>query len=81
MVIFFNPSKHFRKAVAFGKLELCRTVVLGRGHFQEFRPRFSFCHMCHVARYGHFTLKHLKLPVVNKTLTNLFRKLIKKLNV
>jgi hypothetical protein len=29
-----------------------------------------FSHICHVDRHGHFTLKQLRLPVVNETHTN-----------
>ena len=42
----------------------------GLGHFQDFRPGFRFWHICHVDRHGHFTLKQLRLPVVNETHTN-----------
>ena len=77
-----NPSKHykhFRKAIAFPfrKLELYNycgfhkdTAVSGRGHFQDFRPGFRFSHICHVDRHGHFTLKQLRLPVLNESHTN-----------
>jgi hypothetical protein len=41
----------------------------GGGHFQDFRPGFGFWHICHVDRHGHFTLKQLRLPVVNETHT------------
>ena len=73
-----NPSKrykHFRKAVAFcfRKLELyVGTAVSGRGHFQDFCPGFRFWHICHVDRHGHFTLKQLRLPVLNETHTNIY---------
>ena len=66
--------KHFRKAIIafpFRKLELhVDTAVSGRGHFQDFRPGFRFWHICHVDRHGHFTLKQLRLPVLNETNTN-----------
>jgi hypothetical protein len=71
-----NPSKHykhFRKtnAFCFRKLKLyVDTAVSGRGHFQDFRPGFRFWHICHVDRHGHFTLKQLRLPVLNETHTN-----------
>ena len=70
-----NPSKHykhFRKTIAFCflKLELCRHCRFRVGHFQDFRPGFRFWHICHVDRHGHFTLKQLRLPVVNETHTN-----------
>ena len=42
----------------------------GRGHFQDFRPGFRFSHICHVDRHGHFTLKQLRLPVLNESHTN-----------
>jgi hypothetical protein len=42
----------------------------GGGHFQDFRPGFRFWHICHVDRHGHFTLKQLRLPVLNETHTN-----------
>jgi hypothetical protein len=42
----------------------------GGGHFQDFRFGFRFSHICHVDRHGHFTLKQLRLPVVNETHTN-----------
>jgi hypothetical protein len=82
-----NPSKHykhFRKAVAFRfrKLELCRLiwsyadsfseVGVMLDHFQDFRPAFRFWHICHVDRHGHFTLKQLRLPVLNETHTNIY---------
>jgi hypothetical protein len=41
----------------------------GGGHFQDFRPGFGFWHICHVDRHGHFTLKQLRLLVVNETHT------------
>ena len=70
-----NPSKHykhFRKAIAFPfrKLELRRHCRSGRGHFQDFPLGFRFSHICHVDRHGHFTLKQLRLPVVNESHTN-----------
>jgi hypothetical protein len=72
-----NPSKHykhFRKAVAFrfGSWSYVGHPVSGRGHFQDFRPGFRFWHICHVDRHGHFTLKQLKLPVLNETHTNIY---------
>ena len=70
-----NPSKHykhFRKAVAFAfrKLELCRHCRFRAGSFSGLRPGFRFWHICHVDHHGHFTLKQLRLPVVNETHTN-----------
>ena len=44
--------------------------ILGCGHFRAFRPGFSFWHTCHVVRHGHFTLKQLRLPVLNEMHTN-----------
>ena len=66
-----SPSKHnrhFRKAVAcIGlKLELCRHWA---GYFEDFRPGFGFWHICHVDRQGDFTLKQLRLSLVNETHT------------
>ena len=66
-----NPSKHykhFRKAIAFPfrKLELCRHCHFRAGSFSGFR----FSHICHVDRHGHFTLKQLRLPVLNESHTN-----------
>ena len=46
------------------------TTVSGRGHFQDFRPRFRFLHICHVDRHGHFTLKQLRLLVLNEMHAN-----------
>jgi hypothetical protein len=70
-----NPSKHyklFRKAIAFPlrKLELCRHCRFRAGSFQDFSPGFRFWHICHVDRHGYFTLKQLRLPVLNETHTN-----------
>ena len=45
-------------------------AVSGRGYFQDFRPGFRFWHICHVDRHGHFTLKLLRLPLVNEVHTN-----------
>ena len=67
-----NPSehyKHFRKAIAF-PFRKVDTAVSGRDHFQDFRPGFRFWHICHVDRHGHFTLKQLRLPVLNESHTN-----------
>ena len=46
------------------------STLPGRGHFQDFRLGFRFSHICHVDRHGHFTLKQLRLPVVNESHTN-----------
>jgi hypothetical protein len=57
-----NPSKHykhFRKAVAFPFQKL-----------SDNDSGFRFWHICHVDRHGHFTLKQLRLPVLNETHTN-----------
>ena len=62
-----NPSKHYN---LFGSSSYVDTAVSGRGHFQDFRPGFRFWHICHVDRHGHFTLKQLRLPVLNETQTN-----------
>ena len=40
------------------------------GHFRVFRPSFSLRHTRLVVRHGHFTLKQLKLPVLNEMHTN-----------
>ena len=48
------------------------TAVSGWGHFQDFRPGFRFWHIFHVDRHGHFTLKQLRLPVLNETHTNIY---------
>ena len=73
-----NPSehyKHFRKAVAFPfrKLELCRHCRFRAGSFSGLSSRIqvsSRIHICHVDRHGHFTLKELRLPVLNESHTN-----------
>ena len=41
-----------------------------RGHIQDFRPRFKFWYICHVDRHGHFSLKRLRLSLVNEVHTN-----------
>ena len=72
-----NPSKHykhFRKAIAFRfrNLELCRHCRFrAEVIFRTFVPDSGFgtC-ICHVDRHGHFTLKQLRLPVLNETHTN-----------
>ena len=46
------------------------TAVSGRGHFEDFRPGFGKWHICHVDRHGQFTLKQLRLSLVNKMPTN-----------
>ena len=43
-----------------------KTPMLGCGHFQAFRPGFTLSHTCH----GHFTLKQLRLPILNEMHTN-----------
>ena len=47
-----------------------KTPILGCGHFRAFRPGFTLWHTCHVVRHGHFTLKQLRLPVLNEMHTN-----------
>ena len=47
-----------------------KTPMLGCGHFRAFRPGFTLWHTCHVVRHGHFTLKQLRLPVLNEMHTN-----------
>jgi hypothetical protein len=53
-----------------GSYSYVDTAVSGRGHFQDFRPGFRFWHVYHVDRHGHFTLKQLRLPVLNEAHTN-----------
>ena len=72
-----NPSehfKHFRKADAFvfWKLELCGHCRFRTGSFEDFHPGFRFWHMCHVDCHGQFTLKQLRLSVVNEMHTNIY---------
>ena len=47
-----------------------KTPILGCGHFWAFRPGFSLRHTRHVVRHVHFTLKQLRLPVLNEMHTN-----------
>ena len=47
-----------------------KTPILGCGHFRAFRPGFILWHTCHVVRHGHFSLKQLRLPVLNEMHTN-----------
>ena len=66
-----NPSthyKHFRKAVAFAfrKLELCRHCRFRAGSFSGLSSRIRVLAHMPVDRHGHFTLKQLRLPVVNE---------------
>jgi hypothetical protein len=56
----------------FGSWSYVGTAVSGRGQFQDFRPGFRFSHICHVDRHGHFTLKQLRLHVLNETHTNIY---------
>ena len=44
--------------------------VLGCGHFRAVRLGFSLWHTCYVVRHGHYTLKQLRLPVLNEMHTN-----------
>ena len=44
----------------------------GRGHFEDFRSGFGLWHICHVERHGHFTLKQLRLSLVNEIPTKLY---------
>ena len=48
------------------------TAVSGRGHFEDFRPRFMFWHICHVDCHGQYTLKQLRLSVVSEMHTNIY---------
>ena len=52
------------------ELGCAKTTILGRSHFWVFCPGFSLRHARHVVRYGHFTLKQLRLPVLNEIRTN-----------
>ena len=78
-----NPSKHykhFRKAIAFRfrNLELCRHCRFrAEVIFSTFVPDSGFgtC-ICHVDRHGHFTLKQLRLPVLNETHTNSYLQIL-----
>ena len=73
-----NPSKHYIStsggggAFAFRKLELRRHCCFRAGSFsgQDVCPGFRFWHICHVDLHGHFTLKQLRLLVLNETHTN-----------
>ena len=40
------------------------------GHFEDFRPGFGKWHISHVDRHGQFTLKQLRLSLVNEMPTN-----------
>ena len=45
------------------------SLVSGLGHFEDFCSGFGLWHICHVDRHGHFTLKQLRLSLVNETHT------------
>ena len=47
-----------------------KTPILGRDHFRLFHPGFSLPHTRHVVCHVHFTLKQLRLPVLNEMNTN-----------
>ena len=53
-------------------LRQVNTAVSGQGHFQDVHPRFGFWHICHANRHGHFTLKQLRLSLVNEMHTNVY---------
>ena len=47
-----------------------RTAVSGRDRFENFRSGSGFWHICHVDRPGQFTLKQLRLSLVNEMHTD-----------
>ncbi len=47
-----------------------KTAILGCGHFQAFCAGFRICHIRHVVCHGHFTLKQLRLSVLNEMHAN-----------
>ena len=49
---------------------MCENTYIGVWSFRAFRPGFSLWHTCHVVRHGHFTLKQLRLAVLNEMHTN-----------
>ena len=57
-------------ASTFRKLDTCRQCRFRAGHFQDFRPGFGFWRICYVYRHVHFTLKQLRLSLVNEIHTN-----------
>ena len=70
-----NSSKHFkhlRKAVGVGfqQLDPCRHCRFRAGSFSGLSSRIQVWHICHVDRHGHFTLKQLRLSLVNEVHTN-----------
>ena len=70
-----NPTehyKHFRKAIAFPfqKLELCRHCRFRAWSFSGLSSRIQVLAHMPCYRHGHFTLKQLRLPVLNETHTN-----------
>ena len=52
--------------MVFQQLNKVDTAVLGQGHIEDIDPGFGFWHICHVDRHGHFTLKQLRLSLVNE---------------
>ena len=60
----------------FGSYGYVDTALSGRGHFEDFCAGFGLWHICHVDRHGHrhghFTLKQLRLSLVNEMHTKLY---------
>ena len=49
------------------------TLAFQGGSFSGLLPRgFRFWHICHVDCHGHFTLKQLRLSLVNEVHTNFY---------
>ena len=53
-----------------GWLRYCAKIPVLGCHFRLVRPGFSLWHTFHVVRHGHFTLKQLRLPILNEMHTN-----------
>ena len=49
---------------------MCENTCIRVWSFSGSSSRFSLWHTCHVVRRGHFTLKQLRLPVLNEMHTN-----------
>jgi hypothetical protein len=66
----FASTEHFRKVIAFPflKLELCRYCLFRAGSFSGLSSRIQV--LAHMPCCRHFTLKPLRLPVLNETHTN-----------
>ena len=52
------------------ELGMCKNTYIGVWSFSTFRSVFSLRHTRHVVRHGHFTLKQLRLPILNEKHTN-----------